>query len=109
MGAQVPVKKTIMVTKEVPTIENKQVARQVPSTKQVMQTVDEPYLKTVTVQEPGMKMSREHSLSTPPAKLARWSRYQPRSRYQFRNGLTTWRLLPSIRLSHTRCRFQPRR
>merc|ERR1712071_733086 len=26
-----------------------------PSTKQVMQTVDEPYLKTVTVQEPGMK------------------------------------------------------
>merc|ERR1712168_1459048 len=53
--AQVPVKKTIMVSKEVPTIECKQVARHVPSTKQVMQMVDEPYLKTITVQEPGAK------------------------------------------------------
>merc|ERR1712168_979055 len=53
--AQVPVKKTIMVSKEVPTIECKQVPRQVPSTKQVMQMVDEPYIKTITVQEPGTK------------------------------------------------------
>jgi len=49
---QAPYKKTVMVEKVVPTIINKQVARQVPAVKQVMQMVDEPYLKTVTMQVP---------------------------------------------------------